>query len=443
MSSCKETDNSTNWNLCFICQDDIRNLKVVDPRNKISSDINEVYEKLVENICKLSSDNNLPETLNLERINDGSGILTTFKENNPIWHTSCFRPFESYRFKRKSSANEAATTPQRKSARFENITTFDHIKQVCFFCDKNGVENKLHEVTTFQLDYRVRKCVDIIGDKLLRVKLNGGDLIAQEAKYHRKCLIDFYNKTRDVQTRNIPNQYQTKCGVALAELIAYMQESAEAEEGMVFRLADLTHLYTKRLKQLGIEVESRIRSTTLKERLLIHLPGLKEFKQGRDVLLSFEKNISYLLREAYESDKDEQNIYIKNIIQGIRRDIFSMTNTFNGSYKKDCQLQSVPFSLITLISMLLNGANITDQVSVQNVSQSILTIAQLVVFNIKHRQVIPRSNKHKPFERHNNSYETPIVVYNGLKMQAVHYKNCISVYARLENAKHANVHSYT
>ena len=406
----------TNWNRCFICQKEIRNEKVVDPRNKINCNVNDVYEKLAENIHKLVSTNNLPKSLNLNRIDNGSGILLTFKNKNPVWHRSCVKQFESYKVKRKCTENDTAsdTTSKRKSARIENDITFDHIKQVCFFCDKNGEENKLSEVTTFQLDYRVRKCVEIINDNLLSAKLNGGDLIAQEAKYHPKCLVGIYNKTRYAQANNVSNEYQTKCGVALAELITYMQESADAQEGIVFRLADLSDLYTKRLKQLGIEVESRLRSTTLKERLLMHLPGLKEFKQGRDVLLSFEKNISYLLREAYEADKDEQNIYIKNVIQGIRSDIFSMTNTFNGSYDKNCQLESVPFSLVTLINMLLNGANITDQVSIQNVSQSILTISQLVAFNIKRRQAIP--NNQKPFERHSIRHETPIAVYNGLKL---------------------------
>lgn len=131
----------------------------------------------------------------------------------------------------------------------------------------------MREVSTFQLDYRVRKCIDIVGDDLLRSKLNRGDLIAQEAKYHAKCLVDMYNTTRSIQNKD-ETDIKTKHGVALAELIAYMQEISEADAGTVFRLADLTALYTKRLRQLGIEVESRLRSTTLKERLLVHLPGL-------------------------------------------------------------------------------------------------------------------------------------------------------------------------
>ena len=134
----------TNWNRCFICQKEIRNEKVVDPRNKINCNVNDVYEKLAENIHKLVSTNNLPKSLNLNRIDNGSGILLTFKNKNPVWHRSCVKQFESYMVKRKCTENDTAsdTTSKRKSARIENDITFDHIKQVCFFVTK--MEKKIN-----------------------------------------------------------------------------------------------------------------------------------------------------------------------------------------------------------------------------------------------------------------------------------------------------------
>jgi len=54
-----------------------------------------------------------------------------------------------------------------------------------------------------------------------------------------------------------------------------MEESAQNDDTIpVFKLADLTKLYTERLRQLGIEVSGRIISTRLKERLLAAVPDL-------------------------------------------------------------------------------------------------------------------------------------------------------------------------
>ena len=56
-------------------------------------------------------------------------------------------------------------------------------------------------------------------------------------------------------------------GIALAQLI----------EGVVpfFKLSDLTKLYTERLQSRGVDSKSRLRSTTLKNRILAHFPDLE------------------------------------------------------------------------------------------------------------------------------------------------------------------------
>ena len=53
----------------------------------------------------------------------------------------------------------------------------------CFFCSQQETKEKLREVCTFQVDYRVRKCTHDLQDENLLAKLSAGDLIAKEAKY--------------------------------------------------------------------------------------------------------------------------------------------------------------------------------------------------------------------------------------------------------------------
>ena len=42
-------------------------------------------------------------------------------------------------------------------------------------------KNILHLVQSFRLDQRMRRCAHILNDSLLHAKLQGGDLIAQDA----------------------------------------------------------------------------------------------------------------------------------------------------------------------------------------------------------------------------------------------------------------------
>jgi len=54
----------------------------------------------------------------------------------------------------------------------------------CFFCGDAPGSAGLHNAATFQLDSCVRSCAMILGDMDLLTKLNAGDMVAQDAKYH-------------------------------------------------------------------------------------------------------------------------------------------------------------------------------------------------------------------------------------------------------------------
>lgn len=50
----------------------------------------------------------------------------------------------------------------------------------------------LHEVTTFQVDTRVRRCAAKAWNNELTARLSMGDVLALEAKYYYKCLLAPY-----------------------------------------------------------------------------------------------------------------------------------------------------------------------------------------------------------------------------------------------------------
>ena len=53
---------------------------------------------------------------------------------------------------------------------------------------------------------------------------------------------------------------------------------------------------------------------------------------------------------------------------------------FTGSFDKDCEIKSVPQSLLALASMILNGPNIKSQ-ELDDVSQKTVRMAQLLQYN--------------------------------------------------------------
>ena len=57
-------------------------------------------------------------------------------------------------------------------------------------------------------------------------------------------------------------------GVAVAEIVTFVEEQRIESEITVFKLADLIKMYSNRLEELGLETGNRINSTHFKERLL-------------------------------------------------------------------------------------------------------------------------------------------------------------------------------
>ena len=135
---------------------------------------------------------------------------------------------------------------------------------------------------------KVRECALLLQDVDLLRKLSSGDLIAQEAKYHKKCLVGLYNKKRaHTDISNKDNSGRVSEGIALAELLAYIEEEINAKDELtILRLADLVDLYKTRLEQLTGSNIRRVHSTELKARILSFNPQLQAYTEGRDVLIA-------------------------------------------------------------------------------------------------------------------------------------------------------------
>ena len=110
----------------------------------------------------------------------------------------------------------------------------------------------VHEFKTFDVDANIRKMATELQDTALLAKLDGGDLIALEAKYHLACLTKIRNRHRFLLRANLEPpgnriEENQKKARAFTELVAYIESSVE-EGTFCFKVADLRHLFEKRLQ---------------------------------------------------------------------------------------------------------------------------------------------------------------------------------------------------
>ena len=182
--------------------------------------------------------------------------------------------------------------------------------ETCFFCDKPADKDSLHKASTFDLDEHVRKSALKLQDKPLLAKLSARDLIAQDAQYHVKCLVSLYIKARATKT-TVEDQDDINHGIALGELVSYIDDvRMDALVSPVFKLADLTSLYTTRLEQLGTVVTGRVHSTKIKDRVMTYFSDMEEHKLGRDILLAFNQYGRSTLHKACEHDADSDGVFL-------------------------------------------------------------------------------------------------------------------------------------
>ena len=286
-------------------------------------------------------------------------------------------------------------------------------KHSVFFCSKPAGDEIFHEAATFQLDNTVRKFAELLEETELLAKLSAGDMVALEAKYHQKCLRDLYHRARKHKSKEIleTDEEITIMGIVFAEIVMYIEEARNYESAPVFKLADLADLYKSRMEQHGIKLNNKVNTTRLKKRLMAHIPGLKPHTKGRDVLLAFTDDIGAALTKACEWDSESDAIHLANAAKIVRRHMFEERKSFTG-LKNECQRDSVPKLLLTLVNMILEGPSIKDQKE-YSMSSAALSIAQLLKFNsVKHSRL---EGSTKSFNvRHSTAQETPLPMYIGL-----------------------------
>ncbi|KAJ3595936.1 hypothetical protein NHX12_002345 [Muraenolepis orangiensis] len=330
------TPPETNWKLCLVCQEETTESLVCPVLSK-RRDPGSGYTTMAANLVKFDELGKLPRTVQLQRLDEGQGVEATMVAHQAKWHKTCMLQYNNTMLRRaekrliasSSAFGSTDNVPGKRARTHSSEATTSGTS--CFFCGKSGTET-LHEVATFQVDTRVRKCAAQVGDNELMARLSMGDMVALEAKYHSKCLLALYYRAKTtVEAEQKTDHEGVMSRIVLAELVLYIEET-HLEEGTapVFRLADLAKLYTTRMEQLGVALCKKVNSTRLKERLLAQLPGLRSQSKGRDVLLAFDEDIGEALGKACEQDCDTEAVHLAHGNQYIPKGKEEPSSIWNG-----------------------------------------------------------------------------------------------------------------
>ena len=90
-------------------------------------------------------------------------------------------------------------------------------------------------------------------------------MVAQDAKYHKKCLSVLHNRVRKAESEGPKYKANDREVSGIVFAVLYTEEARLDEEmAQMFKLAYLVDLYQSRMQQLGVNFVTRVHSTRMK-----------------------------------------------------------------------------------------------------------------------------------------------------------------------------------
>ena len=425
LSAARSASRDSDFDLCFICQEPSGEQLVCPATNSTRTDKASGYLSIAQQLQQFDEIGELSATISA-RISYLSceDLVAKLVTNEAKFHKKCRNRYDKQHFERASKKRRQlvddtsdAVSPPSTRARY----SAKNFQPKCFFCDREDSVDNLTQAQTFELDRKVRDAASQLCDEKLLARLSEGDMIAVEALYHKTCLSALYNRLRELRSSRPKADSDNAIieGIVLAEIVDYLKSSNESSKAIpVFKLSYIKSLYSQRLKEYGspdVCIE-KIHSTRLKEKILGRIPELHESRKGRDIILTFKKEIGSAIYTACKQDYEEDGICLSSAAKIVRKQILQHDRADEkGLLAKGCQAASVPRSLVTLIGRIIGGTDITDNVATAE-SKIALTISQLLQFNVvKNKR---RKGKEVDSLRHSKESETPFPLYTGLLIHA-------------------------
>ena len=116
--------------------------------------------------------------------------------NNALYHqagklkynNSKLQRAENRTFMTEGEINDAPGVCKRTRFHSRSSSTEKSQEAQCFTCRQPAGTDGVQEIATFQMDSKVRDWATILEDTELLGRLSAGDMVAQDAKYHKNFL---------------------------------------------------------------------------------------------------------------------------------------------------------------------------------------------------------------------------------------------------------------
>ena len=243
----------TNWKLCIICQED-KSESLTSLSKSKRKDSGSGYSSFAANLSSFSELGQLPGTLQLESLNEWCGIEAAMVTNNALYHQACKLKYNNTTLQRaekrslmtEGEINDAPDACKRSRFHSRSSSTEKAQEAQCFFCRQPAGTDGVPEVATFQMHSKFQDWATILEDTELLGRLTAGDMVARNAKYHKKWLSVLHNRVRKTESEG--PKYKAKerevPDIVFAELALYIEEvRLDEDTAHVFKLANLVEFY--------------------------------------------------------------------------------------------------------------------------------------------------------------------------------------------------------
>ena len=180
MASAITSRRKTDWSKCCLCQEDKKNEGLTSPSASVHQNPeHDRYVMIATNVPLFKEIGEMPLMFDPARLDEGSGIEATPRQNMAKYHKSCRVMFNNAKLDlaRKRRSTVEGSEPQEMKAKQRRTS---HDNEGCMFCEKVVPASDLRQVMTMNLNRRLHECAHTLNDGKLLAKLG-----AQELKYHR------------------------------------------------------------------------------------------------------------------------------------------------------------------------------------------------------------------------------------------------------------------
>ena len=144
-----------NWDLCILCQENRTGLQCPYAVKNNKASVGNGYKTLAERLTNFSELGHMPIDLDIKQLDDGDGIEATLMKHHAGWYKTCRLKFNQTKLERlqKKTKEKIGTSAIHTRSSHSSIDLKD---DKCFLCNKPAGSDDLHNVSTYDIDAKVR-----------------------------------------------------------------------------------------------------------------------------------------------------------------------------------------------------------------------------------------------------------------------------------------------